>query len=69
MSPAIGHNDCEIARRCSLVLGAELERGAIVREDLFFVPLWNARGTSRRQTCRVSLRGLMGNVLNLQRFG
>ena len=39
MTPAIGHKDCGIARRCKLFLGAELERAAMVQEDLFVGPL------------------------------
>jgi hypothetical protein len=30
--------DCGIARRCKLVLGTELERGALVQEDPFVWP-------------------------------
>jgi hypothetical protein len=48
MSPAIGHKDCGIARRCKLFLGVELERGAIVLEDPFVWPAWNAAKNSQR---------------------
>jgi hypothetical protein len=33
--PGIGPQDCEIARRCKLVLGTGLERCALVQEEPF----------------------------------
>jgi len=47
--------DCGIARRCKLFLGAELEQGAMVLEDPFLWPPWNAAENSQRQACTHSL--------------
>ena len=44
MSPAMGYKDRGIARRCKLYLGVELDRGAMVQEDLFVGPPMERRG-------------------------
>jgi len=47
--------DCEIARRCKLFLGTDLERCAMVLEDPFVWPPVECRESSQRQTCNLSL--------------
>lgn len=58
--PRIGPKDCGITRRRILLVGAELERGAMVQEDLSVEDLSEGppverRRESRRQAYRVSL--------------
>jgi len=55
MSPTHWSKDCGIARRCKLFVGTELERGAMVLEDPFLWPSWNAAENSQRQACKHSL--------------
>ena len=55
MSPGIGPKDCGITRRRILLLGAELERGAMVQEDLSVGPPVERRRESRRQAYKPSL--------------
>lgn len=58
--PRIGLKDCGITRRRILLLGAELERGAMVQEglsveDLSVGTLGERRRKSRRQAYKLSL--------------
>ena len=48
--------DCGIARRCKLFLGAELERGTMVQEDLSVRPPVERHTELAAATCKLSLR-------------